>query len=114
MLLSPYPRGPTIASTGRSSGFRIFLLAAPSRLYRQWQIAAFVPGYSGGTSTDSHRLPLQPLSRGATHASCLTGRLVFVKEKLADMEGTAAALAVVMKKGRRRRQQRPPLPIFLK
>jgi len=32
--------------------------------FRQWQIAAFVPGYSGGTATDSHRLPLQPPSRG--------------------------------------------------
>ena len=55
---------------GRSSGFRIKLPAAPSRIddagisdgtYMQWLIAAFVPGYSGGTATDSHRFPYSPL-----------------------------------------------------
>jgi len=48
---------------GRSSGFRIVLLAAPSRERRPdgpWLavvMAAFVPGYSGGTATDLHRFP---------------------------------------------------------
>jgi hypothetical protein len=48
---------------GRSSGFRIGLLAAPSRLAltRQWLLAAFVPGYSGGTATDLHRFPYSSL-----------------------------------------------------
>lgn len=40
----------------RYSGFRIVLLAAPSHLATV-ALAAFVPGYSGGTVTDSHRLP---------------------------------------------------------
>jgi hypothetical protein len=47
---------------GRSSGFRIILLAAPSHPSAssgQWlQVAAFVPGHSGGSATDLHRLPL--------------------------------------------------------
>jgi hypothetical protein len=44
---------------GRSSGFRFNLLTAPSHPnLGQWQHAAFVPGYSGGTATDSHRLPI--------------------------------------------------------
>ncbi len=45
---------------GRSSGFRIVLPAAPSRpppVGGQWLTAAFVPGHSGGSATDSHRLP---------------------------------------------------------
>jgi hypothetical protein len=59
---------------GRSSGFRIklalhlpaadlalALLFGPTRTRPvsclQWSIAEFVPGYSGGTATDSHRLP---------------------------------------------------------
>jgi hypothetical protein len=52
---------------GRSSGFRIVLLAAPSRVGRRSAcsaasmavvlFAAFVPGYSGGTATDLHRFP---------------------------------------------------------
>lgn len=54
--------------TGRSSDSRISLLAAPSRLFGSGStitgiiksgllLAAFVPGYSGGTVTVSHRLP---------------------------------------------------------
>jgi hypothetical protein len=44
---------------GRSSGFRILLLAAPSRLAstRQWHPAAFVPDYSGGTTPDFNGIP---------------------------------------------------------
>jgi hypothetical protein len=42
---------------GRSSGFRIVLLAAPSRDSVAVAYAAFVPGYSGGTATDLHRFP---------------------------------------------------------
>jgi len=41
----------------RSSGFRIVLLAAPSHRFRQWHIAAFVPGYGGGSATEFNRLP---------------------------------------------------------
>ena len=40
----------------RYSGFRIILSAAPSHLTTV-TFAAFVPGYSGGTTTDLHRLP---------------------------------------------------------
>lgn len=46
------------AMWGRSSGFRIVLVAAPSRSVEQWQNAAVVPGYSSATATDFHRLPL--------------------------------------------------------
>src|SRR4029450_12072332 len=42
---------------GRSPGFRIVLLPAPSRLSRQWPSAGFVPGYSDGVAAVSHRLP---------------------------------------------------------
>jgi hypothetical protein len=44
---------------GRSSGFRINLLFAPSRLIgiKQWYHAIFVPVYSGGTAPDSHGIP---------------------------------------------------------
>jgi hypothetical protein len=66
---------------GRSSGFRIGLLTAPSRparsrygrdLRRTVVFAAFVPGYSGGTATDSHRLPYSssgPQARDDTHVA---------------------------------------------
>jgi len=41
---------------GRSSGFRISLLFAPSHLIKtkQWYLANFVPVYSGGTAPDLH------------------------------------------------------------
>jgi hypothetical protein len=43
---------------GRSSDFRINLLAAPSHSsMEQWSMAEFVTGYSGGTATDFHRFP---------------------------------------------------------
>ena len=51
-----------------SSGYRIIRIAAPSRRGdpRQWlvmtnrhHLAAFVPGYSGGTATDLHRVPFR-------------------------------------------------------
>lgn len=44
---------------GRSSGFRIILLATPSQgLYRpQWHSVVFVPGYSGGPTPDYDRIP---------------------------------------------------------
>src|ERR1700722_8824118 len=55
---------------GRSSDFRIALPAAPSRdldagvtrrrHIRSGLIAAFVPGYSGGTATELHRFPYSP------------------------------------------------------
>ena len=56
---------------GRSSGFRILLLSAPSRPLGQWHLGAFlrsipiadfVPGYSSATATDSHRTSLGPFS----------------------------------------------------
>ncbi len=43
--------------TGRSSGSRIGLPVAPSHPLRTVASATFVPGHSGGTATDSHRLP---------------------------------------------------------
>ncbi len=43
---------------GRYSGSRISLLAAPSHPNGQWHSAVFVPGYSSGTATDSHRASL--------------------------------------------------------
>ena len=45
------------AAAGRSPGFRIFLLTAPSRRVAPVVMAAFVPGHSGGSAPDSHRLP---------------------------------------------------------
>jgi hypothetical protein len=44
---------------GRSSGFRINLLFAPSHLIRtkQWYPANFVSVYSGGTAPDLHGIP---------------------------------------------------------
>lgn len=56
--------------TGRSSGSRIGLLTAPShRSPRQWHVAAFVPGYSGGSATDSHRLPYSSAGNTPTDTS---------------------------------------------
>ena len=46
-----------LTPTGGYSGFRVILLAAPSRPWGQWHIAAFVTGYSGASAADSHRLP---------------------------------------------------------
>ena len=57
--------------TGRSSGSRIILLAAPShpgiapnsgpeRAVSCARCAAFVPDHSGGTATELHRLPFTP------------------------------------------------------
>src|SRR4029453_17907302 len=54
---------------GRSPGFRIVLLPAPSRLSRQWPSAGFVPGYSDGVAAVSHRLPWALVgARGAQNA----------------------------------------------
>src|SRR2546423_1121430 len=52
-------RSLSIDFRGRSSGSRIVLLAAPSRLPFGPAVAsaAFVPGYSGGSATDLHRFP---------------------------------------------------------
>src|SRR3989449_4308023 len=44
---------------GRSPGFRIVLLPAPSRL-PPVAFAGFVPGYSDGVAAVSHRLPWAP------------------------------------------------------
>lgn len=57
---------------GRFSGSRIVLLAAPSRpaCAEQWLFAAFVPAYSGGTTTDLHRLPSKP-SRAPGRLTCM-------------------------------------------
>jgi hypothetical protein len=42
-----------------SPDFRITLLAAPSpgSYEPEWHSAVFIPGYSGGTVADSHRVP---------------------------------------------------------
>ena len=45
------------AAAGRSPGSRITLLTAPSRRRAPVVMAAFVPGHSGGSAPDSHRLP---------------------------------------------------------
>jgi len=63
-------RGKSYISTSRSSGSRINLLAAPSHpdpstssgLWTVDFYAAFVPGYSGGSATALHRLPLKSIS----------------------------------------------------
>lgn len=39
----------------------------------QWQSAAFVPGYSGGTATDSHRLPYSPAKHTSTGTPVVRG-----------------------------------------
>ena len=44
-------------AAGRSPGFRIILLTAPSRRHPPVVMAVFVPGHSGGSAPDSHRLP---------------------------------------------------------
>jgi|GEM_PF-6295107 hypothetical protein len=71
---------------GRSSGFRIGLLTAPSRparsrcgrdLRRTVVFAAFVPGYSGGTATDSHRLPYS--SSGPQAETTPTSRVILTR-----------------------------------
>jgi hypothetical protein len=51
------------AMWGRSSGFRLTLLAAPSRSVEQWHYAAVVPGYSSATATDFHRASLGPRAK---------------------------------------------------
>ena len=49
----------SLIHSGRSSDFRIILLAAPSHSTEdeQWLIAAFVPDYSGGPVPESHGVP---------------------------------------------------------
>ena len=62
---------------GRSSGSRISLLTAPSRASYSVAFAVFVPGYSGGTATDSHRLPyslVQTTSLTSTHVDSTSYR----------------------------------------
>jgi len=51
---------------GRSSGYRITLLTAPSQAKSSVAIAVVVPGYSGGTATDSHRLPYSSVEHSST------------------------------------------------
>lgn len=63
----PERRGEPDISGGRSSGFRLFATFPPSRRIRRQWLAWFrpgksLPGYSGGTATDSHRLPWQGIS----------------------------------------------------
>jgi hypothetical protein len=62
---------------GRSSGFRINLIFAPSHLIRtkQWYLANFVPVYSGGTAPELHGISykalLGTLVNGTTiHSDC--------------------------------------------
>ncbi|MDB5339711.1 MAG: hypothetical protein JWN70_5330 [Planctomycetaceae bacterium] len=59
--LRPYLNRARLFATvtmGRSSGSRIGLLATPSRRQLPEVVyVAFVPGYSGGTATESNRLP---------------------------------------------------------
>src|ERR1043166_391879 len=48
----------SVNRAGRSSDFRIVLLAAPSPcIPAGMAFAAFVPDYSGGTAVDLHHLP---------------------------------------------------------
>jgi len=63
----PKPRGQRHPSRVGSSGSRIVLLTEPSH-DRQITvvISAFVPGHSGGTATDSHRLPHTRDARSVT------------------------------------------------
>lgn len=54
---TPYPReSGQLHEASRSSDFRIILLPRLPVL-RQWQSAAFVPDYGGGSAADLHRLP---------------------------------------------------------
>ena len=50
-----------VCSAGRSSDFRLSLLAAPSHPWRKVATAVFVPGYSGGPVADFHQPSLTPL-----------------------------------------------------
>jgi hypothetical protein len=68
---SPAPRGTWKHRTGTgllASG-SAYLPRLPVHL-RQWLPAAFVPGHSGGSATESHRLPSKALAsiRGSRHA----------------------------------------------
>ncbi len=47
------------ALLGRFSGFRVFLIAAPSQelIVPSGFMATFVTGYSGGSVPESHRIP---------------------------------------------------------
>ncbi len=56
LLLREDVTGHKVAA-GRSPGSRISLLTAPSRRHPPVVSAAFVPGHSGGSAPDSHRLP---------------------------------------------------------
>src|SRR5438094_10642360 len=59
------------ARPGRSPGFRILLLPAPSRLIASGlAVAGFVPGYSDAVAADSHRLPWAPRA----HLGAFDGR----------------------------------------
>ena len=59
------PRRPAQHHASRSSGSWIILIPAPSQvIFPQWLYAGFVPNYSGGTATASHRLPSMPLTAG--------------------------------------------------
>jgi hypothetical protein len=71
--LAASARGFANTSTGRSSDSRIILLPAPSLSSSdKWQLAGVVPGYSGGTVTDLHRLPFFP--EGTCNSLCTTLR----------------------------------------
>jgi len=56
--LFPKPAVSAALNAGRSSGSRIFLAPLlPAPFIEAVDTAGFVPGYSGGTAPDSHRLP---------------------------------------------------------
>gem|GEM_PF-1113878 len=66
----PNREEPTYCLMGWSSGFRFVLIAAlPTSPSEAVDVAAFVPGYSGGSATDSHRFPCTPLPDVLTHGS---------------------------------------------
>jgi hypothetical protein len=68
-------------ATGRSSDFRITLLPAPSPPKTgKWHSAGVVPGYSGGTVTDLHRLPFYP--EGTCICSFITSVRLLSREVL--------------------------------
>ena len=71
-LYAPLVQGGAAIISGRSSDFRINLLAASSRSIWPVSIAAVVPGYSGGPVPDFHEVPVL----------CPSGHLKFMVEQI--------------------------------
>lgn len=85
----PVDRTSRQSVSGRSSGFRIVRLTAPSRaIHSTVALAAFVPGYSGGTATESHRLPYSPTNNTFVGTSLIWVMLREISRKSTKNHGS--------------------------